>query len=230
MTKEQWAIIFAKAKHGHILWDGNAANPSNPVYAYTTAWDFVRHAQFLGFFKPKNRILDLGCGNGRFGIPFSEMDVFYEGIDPVKPCIDFCKEAFRDFSHLHFHFADIYNETFNQNGKIDPKNYRLPFDSYLFDDVICYSVFTHLQTVEVAAAYMREIKRVLKPGGKLFCTWYRSPPNAAPDPFVGRTVYREADIMSMLQGFHFQFTYGGHTDAFYDQWGLFCTRTNATFL
>ncbi len=230
MTKEQWMAIFAKAKHGHILWDGNAENPSSPIHAYNTAWSFVRHGEFLGMFRPNSHILDLGCGNGRFGIPFSEMDVTYEGVDPVRECIDFCREAFQDYPRLHFQFADVYNEVFNPSGTINPKNYQLPFDQHSFDDVICYSVFTHLQTVEVATAYMREIKRVIKPGGKLFCTWYRSPPNPQPDPYVGRTVYLESDIMSLLQGFTFQCTYGGHTDAYYDQWGLFCTKSNTTFL
>lgn len=224
MNQEEWAFAFSHAKHGHILWDGTAPDPKNPAHAYTTAWKFVNHAMYLGFFKPKNRILDLGCGNGRFGIPFSEMDVRYEGVDPVKPCIDFCRTTFRPFPHLQFHFADIYNEVFNKHGGVDPAHYRLPYDDRSFDDVICYSVFTHLQTLEVAKNYMAEVKRVLKPGGKLFCSWYRSPPNPSPDPYVGRTVYAESDILTMLQGFSCEYSYGGHTDVFYDQWALFCTR------
>lgn len=222
--KEKWCKVFSEAKHGHILWDGNATDPSNPQYAYDSAWDFVEQAQSLKFFQKDHRVLDLGCGNGRLAIPFSEMRVSYVGIDPVRESIAFCKKAFKNYTHLDFQFADIYNESFNPCGEISPDDYRIPFGNDHFDDVIAYSVFTHLQTLNVARNYMSEIKRTLKPGGKFFCSWYRSPPNPRPESFVGRTVYYESEIMTLLQGFTCELSYGGHTDQYYDQWGLFCTK------
>lgn len=223
-TKEYWSKVFAAAKHGHILWDGNDKDPTAPELAYVTAQQFIQHAKFLGFFKDKSRILDIGCGNGRFCIFFSEMNVTYDGIDPMLPCIDFCKQAFGGYPQLHFHFANIYNQDSNPKGIIQSIDYLFPFPDQSFDDVIAYSVFTHLERPEVAKHYMSEIKRVLRRNGKLFITCYRSPPNPKADPYVGRTVYLESDIMTMLNGFSFDYTYGGHTDQFYDQWGLFCTK------
>ena len=168
-TKEQWAEVFAGAKHGHILWDGREPDPCNPEHAYTSAHRFLDHAKYLGFFGPGNVVLDLGCGNGRFGICFSEMDVSYTGIDPVRECVLFCRQAFAGYPHLRFLHADVQNEIFNPSGTIPPTEYRLPFPDSSVDDVICYSVFTHLQTLDVARAYMAEIKRCLKVGGKFFC-------------------------------------------------------------
>lgn len=223
-TKEEWAKVFAEAKHGHILWDGKAEDPYNPIHAYTSAFEFVDFAKSLGFFKEKDKILDLGCGNGRFAIPFSEMNVEYTGIDPMREQIDFCRLAFRDYAHLNFKHVDIKNEVFNPNGSVPPEEFQFPFPDNYLDDTICYSVFTHLQTLPIAQRYMSEVKRTLKPGGRLFVTWYRSPPDPIENNFVGRTVYHEWDIMTMMNGFSFQVTYGGHTGMFYDQWGMFCKK------
>jgi SAM-dependent methyltransferase len=221
-TKEEWAKIFSKACHGHILWNGNAPDPSNPIHAYDTAHNFVSHAIHLGFFNKGNHILDLGCGNGRFGICFSEMDVTYEGVEPMKECVDFCKEAFFDYPHLNFNHTPVNSPDYGLSGNVEPLNFKLNYPDSFFDDVICYSVFTHLQTLDVAKNYIKEIKRVLKPNGNLFITFYRSPPNKSADPYFGRTVFNEWDILTILNGFDCLFSYGGHTDKFYDQWGMFC--------
>lgn len=223
-SQAEWVKIFSEAKHGHILWDGNAANPYDPKLAYEGAHRFVEQAAGFGFFQPGSRILDLGCGNCRFGIALSERDVFYEGIDPMQPCIEFCQFAYNGMERFHFQHANIFNAVSNPSGQILPENYVIPFANNQFDDLICYSVFTHLETVQVANHYMSEIKRVLKHNGRLFITCYRSPPDPVADPNINRTVYLESDIINMLYGFKIIHTYGGHTGAFYDQWALFCQR------
>ncbi len=223
-SKEDWATIFSKAKYGHILWDGNAPDPYNPKYACDGSDRFISHGSYLGFFQPGNKVLDLGCGNGRFGISLSERLVEYEGIDPMEECIQFCNWAFKDFPHLKFQRADIYNPDSNPHGRIQAKDYVIPFADNYFDDIICYSVFTHLETIEVASHYMDEINRVLKSGGHFFITCYRSPPDPKADTKVGRTVFLESDIMNLMHGFKFLYTYGGHTGQFYDQWGMFCQK------
>lgn len=223
-SKEEWIEIFSHAKDGHILWDGNAPDPYNPEHAYEGSHNFVKHATYLGFFKRGSHILDLGCGNGRFGIALSDLDVFYEGIDPMQPCIEFCKVAFQGMDRFHFQYADIYNAVSNPNGQVKPDNYVIPFADNQFDDVICYSVLTHLEKLSVAKHYMSEIKRVLKPNGRFFVTCYRSPPDPTPDTNINRTVYAESDILNLMQGLNILHTYGGHSGQFYDQWALFCEK------
>jgi SAM-dependent methyltransferase len=223
-TQEQWGLVFSHAKHGHIMWDGRATNPYDPTLAYSTAWEFIKFAKEQGFFKEGNKILDIGCGNGRFCIPFSEMKVDYTGIDPMREQIKFCDFAFADYPHLKFVLADIQNDVFNPKGSVPAEQYRFPFPDNYLDDTIAYSVFTHLQTLPVAQNYMKEIKRTLKPGGHFFVTWYRCPPDPVADSNVGRTVYHEWEIMTMMNGFEILISYGGHTGEFYDQWGMFCRK------
>jgi SAM-dependent methyltransferase len=163
-------------------------------------------------------------GNGRAGIALSERNIEYHGIDVMKPCIDFCKDAFITYPNFKFYLMDIWNADSNPNGKMKSIDFTLPFKDEYFDNVIVYSVFTHLQYIEVAARYVMEIKRVLKSGGLFLSTWYRSPPNENHDPITGRTVYLEHDIMTVLSGFYFLKTYGGNTNQFYDQWCIFAKK------
>ena len=218
---DYWSEIFSKAKYGHTLWDGTATNPHDPALAYYTAYDFISWAKNIGMFNKGNKILDLGCGNGRFGIIFSEMPVQYEGIDPMKECIDFCKWAFANFNHLKFHHTPVHHPDYGLQGTIPKEKFTLNYSDDTFDDVIAFSVFTHLQTIETAQNYIGEIKRVMKPGAKLFITWYRSPPDPHPDTTAGRTVYKESDIINMMNGLQFKSTYGGHSGEFFDQWAIF---------
>lgn len=222
-AKQDWIDCYAKARHGHIIWDGWAVDPYNPAHAYTSSHQFVDRARQFGFFKTGNKVLDIGCGNCRLGIALSELNITYVGIDPMIKCIEFCRQAYEDYANFSFNHIDLYSECSNPEGKVKPIDFTIPLGDQTVDDLVIYSVFTHLQEIEIAARYMLEIKRVLKPGGKLFCSWYRSPPNEL-DPYVGRTCYLESDIMTMLNGFYFDFTYGGHTSAYYDQWGIFATK------
>ena len=222
-THQEWVTAFAQATHGHTLWDAYAPNPHDPALAYSTAYEFVNLARSMGFFRDGNTILDLGCGNGRFGICFADRPVRYVGVDVVPQCIDFCKRTFAEYSHMKFLHLDVWNEVFNPTGKLRPEALKLPFVDECFDDLIAYSVFTHLQYPNVADRYMQEVWRVLKPGGRFFSSWYRNPPNPESQD-VGRTCYKESDILSFLQGFTFQHTYGGHSPDFYDQWALFGTK------
>ena len=219
-SKEQYSEIFSNPKD---------KNTYNPEHNYTSSNQFIEHALYLGFFSTGNKVLDLGCGNGRLGISLSnlDLDIEYQGLDPMLPCIEFEKNVFIDFPKMHFNHQDIYSAISNPTGTIKPEYYKFPFPDNYFDDVICYSVFAHLERFEVALNYMSEIKRVLKDGGKFFITCYRSPPDPKPYSSGERTVYLESDIMNMLSGFQFLYTYGGHVNQkqeYYDQWGLFCVK------
>jgi SAM-dependent methyltransferase len=95
-------------------------------------------------------LLDFGCGCGRVTrnwVALRETDVF--GSDMSDEAIEWCRR--------NLPFA-----TFEPNGLAPP----LPFETARFDLVYGLSVFTHLPE-ELQLLWMREVERVLRPGGLL---------------------------------------------------------------
>jgi len=94
------------------------------------------------------RILDLGCGNGRF-IEVVGKKVDYYGVDVSERLIEIAKKRYPD-------------------GKFfisQPLN--LPFENNFFDKVFCLAVLHHIPSSKFRKVFLREIKRVLKPGGQV---------------------------------------------------------------
>lgn len=100
------------------------------------------------------RVLDFGCGCGRTLRWMIERHpaVDFTGVDCDAEAIDWCRAA---FPRAAFHATQA-----------DPP---LPFTDHSFDAVYCISVFTHLDEA-AQDRWLRELARVLKPGGRLLLT------------------------------------------------------------
>lgn len=120
-------------------------------------------------------VLDIGCGSGRMArhfVDYLEPPGRYVGMDIQRSFIDWCTEHISSASGaFKFHHQDIYNGGYNPEGNVRASEYCFPFEDESFDAIILYSVFTHLLPGD-ADNYMREISRLLKPGGRVYSTWY----------------------------------------------------------
>ena len=102
--------------------------------------------EFIGY---QGRVLDVGCGNGRYcGKTYTKEDQWYvchsneiTGLDPSWP---------------------QYESRFKVHRGIGE---AMPFDDCVFDAVIMYSALDH---VEYPAMVLQECRRVLVPEGKFF--------------------------------------------------------------
>lgn len=142
-------------------------------YAATGEEFFCYFAEIAGL-KPHERVLDVGCGTGRMAWPLTRYltDGSYDGLDIVDPSIEWCQKTYTPrFPNFHFHFSDIYNKAYNPNGACQASAYRFPFNDSSFDLVFLTSVFTHMLPPDMEN-YLREITRVLKPGGRCLITYF----------------------------------------------------------
>lgn len=124
------------------------------------AEDFSRTRQFFWgdlkflsqYAEKGDRILDLGCGNGRLVELFKDKDVEYIGVDSSEKLIEAAKNHYPE---AKFQAADALN---------------LPFPENFFDKVFSVAVLHHIPSKEFRIQFLEEIKRVLKPKGLLVLT------------------------------------------------------------
>ena len=108
-------------------------------------------AYLLPHLKPSMRVLDFGCGPGTITVGLAEAVKPGEthGVDVEESQIELARAAAVSGGHdnVAFHVGNVY---------------ELPFADDFFDVAHCHAVLMHVPDTEAA---LREVKRVLKPGG-----------------------------------------------------------------
>lgn len=146
--------------------------------------DFIGQAHLRNYEKqmglpPDMFFVDVGCGIGRDA--FALMDRLgpagrYLGVDVTHDSIQWCRQNItpRD-TRFHFHHVDARNELYNPLGESLTTDFKLPVEDAIVDRIGLASVFTHLLEDEVVH-YMREFRRVLKPGGLVHASFFLHSP------------------------------------------------------
>ncbi len=106
--------------------------------------------QFTQHIEPGGLILDAGCGSGRDSRLLTERRFNVIGVDLSEELL---KIAQQTNPKTQFICADIK---------------ELPFKDNYFDGVWCSAVLLHLETIEDVKKALKEMYRVLKPGGIIF--------------------------------------------------------------
>jgi len=109
---------------------------------------------FAKYVKPGERILDLGCGNGRLYDLLKDKKIEYVGVDSSKELIKIAKSKHLE-GNPKFHVVEALN---------------LPFSNNYFDKVFSIAVLHHIPSNEFRMEFLKEIRRVLKPKGKIILT------------------------------------------------------------
>lgn len=135
--------------------------------------EFFRYFIEIAGLKPDEAVLDVGCGVGRMAVPLTQYlsdRGRYEGFDIVESGITWCQSVISPrYPNFKFQRADLYNEYYNPTGQALASNYRFPYSDNCFDFVFLTSVFTHILPDGIEN-YLREISRVVKPGGRALIT------------------------------------------------------------
>jgi SAM-dependent methyltransferase len=137
--------------------------------------EFFRYFVEIGGLKPHHRVLDVGCGIGRMAVPLTRYinsKGSYDGFDIVPMGIDWCRDHITPhYPNFRFQRADIFNQSYNPEGRFKGSEYRFPYRSKSFDFIFLTSVFTHMMPADLEN-YVEEIARVLKVNGTFFGTFY----------------------------------------------------------
>ena len=109
--------------------------------------------------KDDGLMLDVGCGEGRhiFGIMQDYPLMKCIGIDMDKASLNKAEEGYEYFKSISNAGAEFFIGS----------AYSLPFESDSFDLIVCSEVLEHLHEYNDA---IKEIHRVLKPGGKFYAS------------------------------------------------------------
>lgn len=154
-----------------LLFDGTSSRDEFIRFGEGFCRDFVINRARL---QPTSAILDIGCGNGGVARPLTQFLTppgRYEGIDVNRAGIEWLRDHYRPFPHFTFQHVDVRNSMYRPDGSVAADQYQLPFPDHLFDVVLLKSVFTHMLPPGVRS-YLREIGRVLKPGGRAVLTFF----------------------------------------------------------
>lgn len=143
MDKEYAKYLLEKTRQDYNL----LAEDFSRTRQFT--WDIEGLAKYVF---EGDKILDLGCGNGRLLEIFKEIKINYWGIDSSERLIGIAK---RKYPKNKFEVGDLLN---------------LPFPNNFFDRVFAIRVLHHIPSQEFRIQALQEIKRILKPGGTLILT------------------------------------------------------------
>jgi len=117
-------------------------------------WEEIRFL-FDNYLTGGEKVLDLGSGNGRYFSYFEEKKVDYFGVDNSEKLIEIAKSF---YPQARFQVANALN---------------LPFPNNFFDKVYSIAFLHHIPSNELRIQSLKEVKRVLKPGGTLILTAWK---------------------------------------------------------
>lgn len=138
----------------------------------------LRNLQDHADLRPQDRVLDIGCGNGRVAAQLSPIlggHGSYIGFDISRRGIQACRRLFAGQRHMAFQHLDVWNGEYNATGKVAEIDAVFPAPVASIDLAFATSVFTHMKMAPVKR-YLAETARVLRPGGRLAFTAFALEP------------------------------------------------------
>jgi SAM-dependent methyltransferase len=161
------------------------------------------HCVLSRFLKENSTVLDMGCGCGKDARsllyhPYVEK---YIGFDAYRPNIDWCLESIapRTDERFEFYYIDVLSDCYNPKGTVRGTEVVFPTGDRSIDLAFAASLFTHLLEPD-ANHYLREVTRVLAPGGLFLPTILVEP--AAGTAYSGNEIRIDVDPDYFIQLAH----------------------------
>ena len=140
-SKEAWTNLHKESRY-------RPKYPSEPVVQFVFR-NFRRDG--------KEKVLDLGCGAGRH--------IFFMGSEKIQPYgLDFSSEGVNYTKKM---LDNLDMQEYVDNIKVGSMT-EIPFKDNMFDGIVSYGSLCYLSMTDIKKT-ISEMKRVLRPGGKIFC-------------------------------------------------------------
>lgn len=207
-------ILSAPIERDHFLSETAQGRPSHQFLAGSAQAMYARQVAFLAAIlrdyaqvpADQIRILDWGCGKGHITYLLQGRGFDVTSCDVVSTSND---SAFgQEVPIVH-----------RKNIRIVPLEHesQLPFEDQSFDCVVSFGVLEHVPS---DAASLREIRRILKPGGLFFVTmlpyflsWTQAVARRRGINYHDR-LYRHRQLRDLAAGSHFQVAAAFHAQLF----------------
>ena len=147
MKETEAQKILDKVKNGY--------NQIAEDFSHTRHRSWEEISFLFDYIKPNDKVLDAGCGNGRYLPWIKQKNGQYFGIDNSQELIKIAQSRYQGES---FQMADVL---------------ALPFDNTFFDKIYSIAVLHHIPSNELRQKFFQEAKRVLKPNGFLVLTVWK---------------------------------------------------------
>lgn len=121
-------------------------------FSATRSWVWDDLVPLKQYVKKGDQVLDLACGNGRLYLLLRDLSISYLGVDYSEELLEQAREK---FPRLEFKYGELTN---------------IPAKDQEFDVVFCLAAFHHLPDRKTRLKSLQEMKRALKPNGRLIMT------------------------------------------------------------
>jgi len=149
MDKEYAKYLLDKTKNDYNLIAEDFSRTREKI------WEETRFL-FDNYLKEDNKVLDLGCGTGRYAELFKDRKIEYIGADIAEEQI---RIARKKHPEAKFQTIDFLN---------------FPFSDNHFDKIYSIAVFHCIPSKEYRIKFLKEVKRILKKDGLLILTVWKS--------------------------------------------------------
>jgi len=145
----------------------------------------------IDYAKENDKVLDLGCGNGRLYPLLRQKGAEYHGVDFSSKLIEI---AMNKYKEADFRVANALN---------------LPFSSGFFNIVYSFAVFHHIPSKGLRIESLKEARRVLKEKGLLILTVWNLFPQKGIKMNILKNFFKKLFFLSELDQRDFYFSFFG---------------------
>jgi 2-polyprenyl-3-methyl-5-hydroxy-6-metoxy-1,4-benzoquinol methylase len=164
-------VIKQLNKINQAFYKKTAQDFSDSRAYYWHGWrEILPYVQNLLGIKNELKVLDIGCGNGRFGSflvdNLPEIKISYTATDNNEKLLEIAKAKLKT-THLDTHFTNVDIV----DSLID--NSFLSNDTQRYDIIVLFGVLHHIPTYEFRKKVIQTLSDKLSPNGIFVCTLWR---------------------------------------------------------